>query len=215
MQRPAPASRAAASDSEPDFPAPPSTATVGAAPRATYSPTTRATSAGAPHTSITISARSGERSSGNRAAMERPNSTAVPCAGTRSDRPSQPASPSVIVSGVSESETRVATRSPTSRPSGDCGPDLGDRADQHPARPGDRVLHLPAGGDDVEHLGAHGIPVAPVLLGQLAVRRGVEVERLDGDEHLVGPQLGRGVDDPRRLRERRPGGVGHPVQADR
>ena len=68
-------------------------------------------------------------------------------------------------------------------------PDLGDRADEHAARPGDRVLHLAAGRDDVEHLGAHGVAVTAVLLGQLAEGRRVEVERLDVDPHLVGPEL--------------------------
>ena len=48
---------------------------------------------------------------------------------------------------------------------------------------------LPAVGDDVEHLGPHGVAVAAVLLGQLAEGRRVEVERLDGDAHLVGPEL--------------------------
>ena len=68
-------------------------------------------------------------------------------------------------------------------------PDLGDRADEHAARPGDRVLHLAAGRDDVEHLGADRVPVAVVLLGQLAEGRRVEVERLDVDPHLVRPDL--------------------------
>ena len=215
MQRPAPASRAAASDSDPDLPAAPSTATVGATPRSTYSPTTRETRAGAPQTSMTIRARSGERSSGRRAAIERPKSTAVPSAGTRSERPSQRARPSVRVNGVSESETSVATRSPTESPRRRVGPHLGDGADEHAAGPGDRVLHLAAGGDDVEHLGAHGIAVSPVLLGQLAEGGRVEVERLDRDEHLVGPELRRGVDDGGRLGQGGPGGVGHAVQADR
>mgnify|MGYP006196211947 CR=1 FL=1 len=49
--RAAPASLAATSDSEPDLPAPPMTATVGLSavePVDTYCPTTRAVSAGAP-----------------------------------------------------------------------------------------------------------------------------------------------------------------------
>ena len=53
--------------------------------------------------------------------------------------------------------------------------DLGDRAHEHAARPGDRVLHLAAGRDDVEDLGPDRVAVTVVLLGQLAVptpRRG-------------------------------------------
>src|SRR4051795_6411529 len=77
----APACRAAARDSDPDLPAPPMTATTGS----TYDRTTRAVSAGAPHTSITDNDSSGGRSSGITAAIERPNSTAYPSAGTCSD----------------------------------------------------------------------------------------------------------------------------------
>jgi hypothetical protein len=114
----APASRAAASASDPDLPAPPSTATVTclgsvfitAAPR--YAVTIRSVSAGAPHTSKTARASSGGRSSGRTATTERPNRMACPCAGTCSDRPSQPRRPSVIRNGVRVSDTRVATRSP-------------------------------------------------------------------------------------------------------
>ncbi len=123
--RAAPASRAAASDSDPLLPAPPITATVGPPSPASgeaYRPTTRAVSAGAPHTSNTASASSGSRSSGSTAAIERANRIAVPSHGTCSLRPSQPASPSVIASGVRVSDTSVATRSPGRRPSGESGP---------------------------------------------------------------------------------------------
>ncbi len=54
--------------------------------------------------------------------MLRPKRTAYPSVGTCSERPSQRASPSSMTSGVSVRETRVATRSPTRRPSGDSGP---------------------------------------------------------------------------------------------
>ena len=116
MVSPAPACRAAARLMEPDFPAPPMTATV------IPSSTTRAVRAGAPQTSITESARSAGRSSGMTAAIDRPKRTAYPSQGTCSPSPSQPARPSSMTSGVSVSETRVATRSPTDRPSGDCSP---------------------------------------------------------------------------------------------
>ena len=59
---------------------------------------------------------------------------AVPSAGTCSERPSQRASPSVIRSGVSDSETRVATRSPDAQAERGLRPDLVDDADEHPAR---------------------------------------------------------------------------------
>ena len=221
MVRPAPADRAAASESEPDLPAPPRTATVGATPRAAYSPTTRSTSAGAPHTSMTMSARCGSRSAGSVAAMLRPKRMAWPVAGTCSERPSQRSRPSVIARGVSESETSVATRSPDPQPEGAVGADLLDGADEHAPRAGDRVLHLAAGRDDVEHLVAHGAAVdhavARVLLGELAVGRGVEVERLDGDAHLVVPQLGARVEAPGGLRQRDgvADGFEDAVQADR
>ena len=84
MVRPAPAARAAARLSEPDFPPPPMTATVGrpgAEDLETCSPTTREVSAGAPHTSRTDSASSGDRSSGSTAAIDRPKRTAWPVAG--------------------------------------------------------------------------------------------------------------------------------------
>lgn len=126
--RPAPARRAAASDSDPLLPAPPITATFtgrgspSRCRRATCSATTRAVSAGAPHTSSTARDSSGCRSAGSTAAIDRANRIAYPSQGTCSLRPSQRASPSRIVSGVSVSDTSVATRSPTVSPSGDRRP---------------------------------------------------------------------------------------------
>ena len=95
---------------------------------------------------------------------------------------------------------------------GRVGADLGHGADEHAAGPRHGVLHLAALGDDREHLGADGIAVARVLLGELAEGRRVEVEGLDVDPHLVGPQLRAGVEDAGGLGQRRPGGVEHPVQ---
>jgi hypothetical protein len=114
----APAARAAASDRLPDFPAAPRTTTR----RAPVRSTTRAVVAGAPHTSRTASDTASGRSSGSTAAMERAKRIAVPSAGTCSLRPSQPARPSVIRSGVRVRETRVATRCPAASPSGESGP---------------------------------------------------------------------------------------------
>ena len=54
--------------------------------------------------------------------MDRPKRIAWPPAGTCSLRPSHRSSPSVNTSGVRDRDTRVATRSPTARPSGLFGP---------------------------------------------------------------------------------------------
>ena len=103
-----------------------------------------------------------------------------------------------MTSGVRVRLTRVATRSPTARPSGRLRADLLDGADEHAAGAGHGVLHLAARGDDVEHLGAYGGAVGLAVLRvralELAERRGVEVEPLDADPDLVGPQLGAGVE---------------------
>ena len=136
--------------------------------RATYSRTTRATRAGAPQTSMTIRARSGR---GRRAAARRwsgRTGSRGPAAGTRSERPSQRARPSVMTSGVSDSETSVATRSPTDEArAATRGPTSSTVPMSMPPGAGDRVLHLAAGGDDVEHLGAH----APSAVAARASRR--------------------------------------------
>lgn len=86
------------------------------------------------------------------------------------------------------------------------GADLVDGADEHPSGPGDRVLHLAAASDGLQDLGTHrlavrGASVSPVLLGELAVGGGVEVEGVEPDAHLVGPQVGPGVEALGRLRE--------------
>ena len=199
--RVAPASRAAARLSEPDLPAPPITSTDGAS----YRSTTRRVSAGAPQTSITARLSAGGRSSGITAAIERPKRMAYPSAGTCSPCPSQRSRPSSITSGVRRQ--RDQGRDPVA----DCeaerrlGPDLLHGADQHAARAGHGVLHLPALGDDRQHLAAYGVAVHHVVVGvlalELAERRGVEVEGLDPDPHLVGPQLAPGVEAERCLRQ--------------
>ena len=93
--------------------------------------------------------------------------------------------------------------------------DLLDGADEHAAGAGLGVLHLAAGGDDLEHLGADPRRPSPrVLALELAVRRGVEVEPLDPDPDLVGPQLAAGVEPLGGLGQPH-GVVQHPVQAGR
>jgi hypothetical protein len=81
--------------------------------------------------------------------------------------------------------------------------DLLDGADEHPARAGHRVLHLAAGGDDLEHLTAYGVTVGPTIgeMGglELPERRRIEVEGLDPHPHLVGPELAPGVEALGRL----------------
>ena len=91
--------------------------------------------------------------------------------------------------------------------------DLVDDADEHPARPGDRVLHLAAGADDLQDGGAHGLAVAAARLGQLPEGRGVEVQSLYRDAHLVGPDRGVGVQPLRRLGQHA-GGLEHPVHPE-
>src|SRR6185437_10988916 len=109
------------------------------------------------------------------------------------------ASDSDPVAGL-ETERRVRTH-------------LVDRADEHPARAGHRVVHLPAGTDDVQHLGADRGAVPAVLGGQLAVARGVQVEPLHGHAHLVRADGRRGVQARRRLWQHA-GRVQYPVQSD-
>ena len=180
MVRAAPARRAAARASEPLLPAPPMTATTGGRPWATYFATTRAVRAGAPQTSMTASASSAGRSPGRRAAMERPKRIGVPVAGhlLAARRPSAPGRPRSR-SGVRVSETRVATRSPTARPSGLSGPTSSTVPTSMPPEPVTGFCILPRVRDDLEHLGADGVAVAAVLVGQLTEARGVEVEPLD------------------------------------
>ena len=118
-----------------------------------------------------------------------------------------------MTSGVSVSETSVATRSPTVETERGPLPHLLDGADEHAARAGLGVLHLAAAADDVEHLGADRVAVAVVLALELAERRRVEVEPLDADPDLVGPQLAAGVEPDRGLRQHA-AGLEHPVQPD-
>ena len=67
---------------------------------------------------------------------------------------------------------------------------------------------------DVEDRGPHRLAVAPARLRELPERRGVQIEPLDGDAHLVGADRGVGVEPERALRQH-PGGFEHPVQSQR
>ncbi len=72
---------------------------------------------------------------------------------------------------------------------------------------------FPRVGDDLQDGRADGVAVAAVGLGELAERGGVEVEPLDGDPHLVGPDRGVGVEAPGRLRQDA-GRLEHPVHPE-
>jgi hypothetical protein len=91
--------------------------------------------------------------------------------------------------------------------------DLFYRAGQHAAGVGDGVLHLAAGGDDVQDGGADLVGVGGVGLAELAVGGGVEVEAVYADADLVGSDRRAWVKLPGRLREDA-WGVDHPVQAE-
>jgi hypothetical protein len=80
-------------------------------------------------------------------------------------------------------------------------------------------VHLAAGRDDAGHLGADAVSAGfwregGMGLGELTEGRGVEIETLDIDADLVGPELRAGIEAPRSLREGT-GGFDHPVQAQR
>ena len=197
MVREAPASLAAARLREPDLPAPPMTATTGAS----YSSTMRLVMAGAPQTSMTARLSALGRSSGMTAAMERPKRTAYPSAGTCSLLPSQPARPSSMTSGVRVRETRVATRSPALRPRGDSGPTSSTVPTSMPPEPVSGFCILPRVSTISRTSRADLVAVVVVLLLQLAEGGGVEVEALDADADLVGPQLLAGVEPLGGLRE--------------
>ena len=122
-----------------------------------------------------------------------------------------------MTSGVRVSETRVATRSPTARPSGDAGPTSSTVPTSMPPEPVSGFCILPRVATMLEHLGADAAvdrPSRRVLALELAERRGVEVEPLDADPDLVGPQLAAGVEPLGRLGSTTRV-VEHPVQSGR
>jgi hypothetical protein len=86
-------------------------------------------------------------------------------------------------------------------------------AGEHAAGAGYRVLHLAAGGDDLQHGPADLVRIVPVGFADLAVGGGVQVEAVHPDADLVGGDGRAGVEAP--------GGLGqharrlyHPVQAE-
>ena len=119
-----------------------------------------------------------------------------------------------MTSGVRVSETSVATRSPTSRPSGDSGPTSSTVPTSMPPEPVSGFCILPRRRDDLEDRGADRVAVAVVGALELAERRGVEVEPLDAHPDLVGPQVATGVETLGGLRQHA-GRLEDPVQADR
>ena len=147
---------------------------------------------------MTAIASSLGRSSGRTAAMDRPKRIAVPSHGTCSLRPSQRASASSMRSGVSDRETRVATRSPGFRPRSDSGPTSSTTPTSMPPEPVTGFCILPRSATMARTSARTAVAVAAVLVGQLAEAGGVEVEPLDPDPGLVGPQRRVGVQALRR-----------------
>ena len=123
-----------------------------------------------------------------------------------------------MTSGVRVSETRVATRSPTARPSGESGPTSSTVPTSMPPGAGLGVLHLAAARRRSSSTAARTASPSTRRRGvgalELAERRGVEVEPLDPDPHLVGPQLAAGVEALGGLGQHQRA-VEHPVQAGR
>ena len=119
-----------------------------------------------------------------------------------------------MASGVSDSDTSVATRSPDGEAERRLRADLVDRADQHAAGAGDRVLHLAAGGDDVEHLGADRVPSPRVLLSSCRNDAASRLSLSTAIRTSSGQSSGSGVEPVGRLRQhparRRAPGAGRP-----
>ena len=204
MVRRAPASLAAARLSEPDLPAPPMTATTGPGCVSAYCSTIRLVMAGAPQTSITARLSSLGRSSGMTAAIERPKRTAYPSAGTCSLL-AVPAREAVLDDERGQGEgdeggDAVADR----RPRGDSGPTSSTVPTSMPPEPVSGFCILPRVATISSTSRRTASPSCVVLALELAERRGVEVETLDADAHLVGPQLLAGVEPLGCLRQRPP-----------
>ena len=211
MVRCAPASRAAARLSEPDLPA---AADHGdhRAVRRTRSTTRRGQRRGAAdvHHRQAELGRAGRRAAPRRSSGRRGRRTRR--TGTCSLRPSQRGQ------AVLDDERGEGQRDQGGDPVADgeaerrLRADLLDGADEHAAGAGLGVLHLAAGGDD--RRGPRRAPRRrrPACLPlELAERGGVEVEPLDADPDLVGPQLAAGVEPLGGLRQHRRARPG-PVQ---
>ena len=119
------------------------------------------------------------------AAIDRPNRMAWPSAGTCSERPSQRASPSVIRSGVSDSETRVATRSPTVSPRGDSGPTSSTTPTSMPPDPVTGFCILPRAATISSTSRRTASPSPPCLVASWRKDAASRLRRSDGDPHLV------------------------------
>ena len=121
-----------------------------------------------------------------------------------------------MTSGVRVSETSVATRSPTARPSGESGPTSSTVPTSMPPEPVSGFCILPRVATISSTSARTGVAVAvdACLRSELAVRRGVEVEPLDPDPDLVGPELAAGVEPLGGLRQHARS-VEDPVQAGR
>ena len=186
----APASAAAARLSEPDLPAPPMTATTGCSYCADEAMGQGRRTAHVHHGEAELGREVVGDHGRDRAAEEH----GVPVARDllRAARPSA-RSPSSMTSGVSVSETRVATRSPTARPSGDSGPTSSTVPTSIPPEPVSGFCILPRAATISRTCGTdRPSPHSPVRALELAERRRVEVEALDPHPDLVGPQLAAG-----------------------
>ena len=95
-----------------------------------------------------------------------------------------------------------AVAAPELRARGMLGSDLRHPPDQHAARPGDRILHLAARRHDRADPGSDPRHIARALLLQLPERGRVDVQALDIDRQLVGPERQAGIDHLRLLRQR-------------
>jgi hypothetical protein len=103
-----------------------------------------------------------------------------------------------MASGVSERDTKVATRSPPVSPSGLSGPTSSTVPMSMPPEPVTGFCILPRSATMASTSSRTAPPStavgAAVFLGQLPIARRVEVEGVDRDPHLAGPDLPAGVE---------------------
>ena len=202
--------RAAARLSEPDLPAPPIDGDdrALASACATCRHDARGQGRGAADVHHGQAERGGQvvgDDGGDRAAEE--DGVAVGGAPARCGRPSAPGRPrSPAGSGVRE--TRVATRSPTSRPSGDSGPTSSTVPTSMPPEPVTGFCILPRAATISSTSRRTASPSSRRACVRSSWRNDAasRLSRLDPDPHLVGPQLAAGVEPLGRLRQHRPAG---------
>ena len=169
-------------------------------------------------------ARVGGRRGARRRSSGRTGSRSRRPAPARCGRPSA-SRPSSITSGVRVSETSVATRSPTARPSGDSGPTSSTVPTSMPPEPVTGFCILPRLGDDLEHLARarrRRPPPSPVCASSCRNDAASRLSRSTRDPHLVGPELAAGVEPLRPPAAARPAGsstrcrpIGSPTACDR